>query len=381
MKLSIQTSIVACSTLFMLEGADANMNPMMLNRHAFTKSVRNVSFDDNRISSRCSDDSNDLFSSSFASSEKSYDDGCDDEFDVIEASSSYGSAEREVEMCSATAISRMNPLNNPVLKNLSRGAFLRVASDISGGTALENIKCRVTASNDGPVDATQALMDGGNGFFNLWSGTPSRTVEGALLGAVFLVGSAATKKRLLAMGASKNMAATAAGVVGGVAQAVIMTPAGMVFTSLNVNKGKPGYENDTAITVAKRIIKEKGMKGMYIGGTPMAARQASNWASRSLFTEICRTNLKLSRFGLIGEIGSGAIGGIGSCWNTPIETVRVLMQKDVSEGIPPKTFSGYINDQIEDGGVPALFRGVTPRAVQAIWQTVFMVVVPNLLGL
>lgn len=275
----------------------------------------------------------------------------------------------------------MNPLNNPVVKNLARGAFLRVASDITGGTALENIKCRVTATTDGPIEATKTLITGGNGFLNLWSGTPSRTIEGALLGAVFLVGSAATKKQVLAMGAGKNVAALAGGIVGGVAQAVIMTPAGMVFTSLNVNKGKPGYENDNAITVAKRIINEKGIQGMFIGGTPMAARQASNWASRSLFTEICRTNLKLSRFGLIGEIGSGAIGGIGSCWNTPIETVRVLMQKDVSEGVPPKTFGGYISDQMDQGGVPALFRGVSPRAVQAIWQTVFMVVVPNLLGL
>lgn len=268
-----------------------------------------------------------------------------------------------------------------MVKTLARGAFLRVASDITGGTALENIKCRVTATKDGPIEATRSLVTGGSGFLNLWSGTPSRTVEGALLGAVFLVGSTATKKQVLAMGAGKNIAALAGGVVGGVAQAVVMTPAGMIFTSLNVNKGKPGYENDNAITVAKRIIEEKGIAGMYIGGKPMAARQASNWASRSLFTEICRSNLKLSRFGLIGEIGSGVIGGLGSCWNTPIETVRVLMQKDVSEGRPPKTFDGYINGLVEEGGVPALFRGVSPRAVQAIWQTVFMVVVPNLLGL
>lgn len=270
---------------------------------------------------------------------------------------------------------------NPVLKNLARGAFLRVASDITGGTALENVKCRVTVSNDGPLKATRDICSKKGGWLNLWSGTPSRTVEGALLGAVFLVGSAATKKQVLAMGAGKNVAALAGGIVGGMAQAVVMTPAGMVFTSLNVNKGKPGYENDNAITVARRIIKEKGIEGMFVGGTPMAIRQASNWASRGLFTELCRTNLKLSRYGLIGEIGSGVIGGVGSCWNTPIETVRVLMQRDVGCGIPPKTFGQYVNDEVERGGVPALFRGVTPRAVQAVWQTVFMVVVPNLLGL
>jgi hypothetical protein len=302
----------------------------------------------------------------------------------VETATAYSTCntDKKLQLCSATSItSSMNPMNNPVIKNLARGAFLRVASDISGGTALENIKCRVTVTNDGPIQATKALMTGGNGFLNLWSGTPSRTVEGALLGAMFLVASAATKKQVLAMGGGKNIAALAGGIVGGVAQAVVMTPAGMVFTSLNVNKGKPGFENDNAFTVSKRIIEEKGVQGLFIGGTPMAMRQASNWASRSLFTEICRTNLKLSRFGLLGEIGSGAIGGIGSCWNTPIETVRVLMHKDISEGRPPKTFGAYIQTKFDEGGVPALFRGVTPRAIQAIWQTIFMVVVPNLLGL
>lgn len=300
-----------------------------------------------------------------------YEDGCDE---LLEASSVYERSndsdyknEKEVAMCAM----------NPVVKNLARGAFLRVASDISGGTALENIKCRVTASGDGPFKSTRDIMSEEGGWLNLWSGTPSRTVEGALLGAVFLVASAATKTQVMQMGAGKNLAALAGGVVGGVAQAVVMTPAGMVFTSLNVNKGKPGYENDNALTVAQRIIAEKGWAGMYIGGTPMAIRQASNWASRGLFTELCRTNLKLSRFGLLGEIGSGVIGGLGSCWNTPIETVRVLMQRDVGMGLEPKTFGGYIDAEIEAGGVPALFRGVTPRAVQAVWQTVFMVVVPN----
>jgi hypothetical protein len=218
------------------------------------------------------------------------------------------------------------------------------------------------------------------GYLGLWSGTPSRTVEGALLGALFILGSSLTKKQVLAMGGSKTVAALAAGTVGGIAQAIVMTPAGMIFTSLNVNRGRKGFENDNAITVGRRIIAEKGIMGMYIGGGPMCMRQASNWASRSCFTEIARTTLKMSQYGMIGEIGSGVIGGLGSCWNTPIETIRVLMQRDISMRKPRKTSGQYWNDIVADKGYAGLFRGVTPRGIQAIWQTVFMVVVPNIMG-
>ena len=112
----------------------------------------------------------------------------------------------------------------------------------------------------------------------------------------------------------------------------------------------------------------------------MAARQATNWASRSVFTEICRSSLNLSRFGTAGEIASGVIGGVSSCWNTPLETVRVLMQRDASNGLSDKPFRTYVREIVDEDGVPGLYRGVSPRALQATWQTVFMVVVPNILG-
>ena len=269
---------------------------------------------------------------------------------------------------------------NPVVNNLARGAFLRVASDLTGGTPLETLKCRVTISKDNAIQAYRNIVKEG-GFWSLYAGTPARTVEGALLGGAFLVGSAGTKKQIMKMTGSKTLSSLSGGIVGGILQAVVMTPAGLIFTSLNANRGKPGFENDNALTVVNRILKEKGIAGMFIGAGPMAARQASNWASRGMFTEIARTNFKMSQYGLLGEIGSGIIGGLGSCWNTPIETVRVYIHRDVSAGKNPKKFNEYISDIYEDGGVPGLFRGVSPRAVQAIWQTVFMVVVPNLMGI
>jgi len=301
--------------------------------------------------------------------------GCDE---LLEASSDENKEKIGI-LCSVNVNVGVKP-TNIVMRNLFRGAFLRVTSDLAGGTPLENIKTRVAATTDSPLQAFRGIVAGNNGFLSLWSGSSTRAVEGALLGGVFMVASVATKKQVLYIGGSKAVAALVGGIVGGVAQTVVMTPASLVLTSLNLNQDKPGYENDNSYTVARRIINEKGIKGMFIGAGPMAARQASNWSSRSMLTEIARSNLRLSRFGLVGEIGSGLIGGVGSCWNTPIERVRVLMQRDVVEGRRPKTFYSYYDHIVDEAGFPGLFRGVTPRALQAMWQTVFMVVVPNILG-
>jgi len=264
-------------------------------------------------------------------------------------------------------------------ENLVRGAVLRIASDLSGGTPLESIKCRVTTTKFSTLEAYHSIVDTG-GLGALWDGSASRAVEGALMGALFLVGSSSTKKQVVKMGGGPTLSALFGGMVGGVAQAFVMTPCGLVFTTLNVNQNKPGMENDNAFKVMKRIVDEKGFLGLYAGMNPMCLRQATNWASRSAFTEIARTQLKMSKYGLLGEIGSGVIGGLGSCWNTPIETARVFGHRDIAEGKEPKTFVGYLEQIKEEDGVPGLFRGVTPRGIQAIWQTVFMVAVPNILG-
>lgn len=263
---------------------------------------------------------------------------------------------------------------------LLRGAFLRIASDLSGGTPLETIKTRVTLSTDPMLAATRRLVDEG-GVAALWTGTSSRTVEGALIGAVFMLGRVGTQTQLKAWGAPPTVAALAGGLVGGVAQSIIMTPAGMIFTALNnQKKNKKGQATkENAVQIIRRVVAEKGLAGMFVGMQPMCIRQATNWASRSGFTELARAPLKA--YGVWGELGAGAIGGVGSCWNTPIETIRVYMQRDVAQGKNPKPMAVYWQQIVDEHGVPGLFRGVTPRAIQAIWQTVFLVVVPNMMGL
>lgn len=86
-----------------------------------------------------------------------------------------------------------------VLKNIVRGSALRIASDLTGGTPLESIKTRVTVTKDNGFQAYRHIVNEG-GIGALWAGTPSRTVEGALLGAFFMIGSVATKKQMIKMG-------------------------------------------------------------------------------------------------------------------------------------------------------------------------------------
>ena len=257
-----------------------------------------------------------------------------------------------------------------LVSTLLRGACLRIASDFAGGTVFENIKTRVTTSNETMTEAAANIVRNGGGLHALWSGSSTRCIEGFFVGAVFMLGSTLTKQRLRAMGTPPTLTALGGGLVGGIGQALVMTPAGMVFTNLNVQR-TAGNNHVNAWTVSRRIVQEQGWRGMYSGFRPMALRQASNWASRAGLTEVARSVLGLQKYGIVGEIGSGILGGVGSCWNTPIEMVRVSTQ----------TITGYWRDIYQQEGPKGLFRGVSPRALQAVWQTCFMVVVPNVMGI
>lgn len=126
-----------------------------------------------------------------------------------------------IQLCSSPAAAT----TRSIPATLARGAFLRILSDMSGATVFENVKCRVTVSKDTAIQAVAHIYRN-SGLRGFWSGASSRTVEGGLVGAVFLLSSTVTKTQVKALGASPTVAALASGLVGGVAQALIMTPAG-----------------------------------------------------------------------------------------------------------------------------------------------------------
>ena len=263
----------------------------------------------------------------------------------------------------------------PFVRTLAQGAALRIGSDMTGGLPLELIKTRLAMTGESPLAAARGIARGKGGLFELWRGTPARLFEGALMGACLFAGSTTTKSVLLKFGAEPTLAALCGGAVGGVAQTVVMGPTALLLTT-GLTNGKTMMEN------AKAIVARDGPAGLYLGSPSICFRQATNWASRQGITEAVRPVVTGALPGIAGEVASGCIGGCLSVWNTPLEAARVRIQGDNARGIKggPSTTFGAMKAVYDERGLPALFLGVGPRACQASWQTVWMVVVPTVLA-
>jgi len=156
-----------------------------------------------------------------------------------------------------------------------------------------------------------------------------------------------------------------------------MGPCTFVVTAMVTSQGKE-------VNVAKLLsttLKEKGIVGLYPGGTAIAFRQASNWASRQGFTEFFRTKIAQLKYGdpkakltKWDEASSGILGGAFSTWNQPFEVARIQMQAAAAAG--EKELPGMAKvmvNIVKDQGPLGLFKGIVPRIGLGVWQTLFMV--------
>mmetsp|Transcript_40966 Transcript_40966/g.86090 ORF Transcript_40966/g.86090 Transcript_40966/m.86090 type:complete len:216 (+) Transcript_40966:542-1189(+) len=168
------------------------------------------------------------------------------------------------------------------------------------------------------------------------------------------------------------------GAGGGCAQSLVMGPTSLVVTAC-VAASKEG-ESASAFEVAKKVLQERGIRGLYRGAPAVAMRQATNWASRQGFTEFVRQRIPIA--GALGELISGCIGGTLSAWNTPFEVARIESQSGIisnSANDHRKSLVATMGDIVEDRGLGGLYVGLIPRAGQACYQTLFLVCVPRLL--
>ena len=180
---------------------------------------------------------------------------------------------------------------------------------------------------------------------------------------------------LLAGGMDPTAAGVLAGAGGGVAQVSVMGPCTFLVT---------GAVNDPGTSVFSRVkqtYRRGGLAGFYPGGTAIAFRQATNWASRQGFTEFVRARFKLAfhdgdrdaTLTRAEEIGAGVLGGTAACWNHPFEVARIEAQTLGNAGKPVGSMVTVMRNIARVDGIGGLFRGLAPRVALGIWQTLFMV--------
>lgn len=289
-------------------------------------------------------------------------------------------------------ISPAHSLSPGVVHDLARGSALKCIADLSGGLPCEVWKSSVVLEQirahrqgEEPASSTAVLRKivqerGANG---LWSGCSARMFEGFFSGAVLLAGKETLRKTLKASPiVRKNLSPAVIGFVagagGGVAQAIVMTPSSLLVTATTANGG-------SVVAAARDILSRKGVRGVYRGSSAVAARQATNWASRQGFTELIRPRLSIA--GVPGEIVAGCLGGAFSCWNTPFEVARIESQSssfssrdtNSNDGEEHHTLFETMEDIVMNHGFGGLYTGILPRICQSCYQTLFLVTIPRLL--
>lgn len=261
------------------------------------------------------------------------------------------------------------------MANVVNGAVLQMVEAATLGLPFEVWKTRMGRFRSETTVQAFKNVYGNGGARAFWSGLDAKMVESATKGAILLVAKEGINDALLGAGVDPFTAGIAAGAGGGVFQTVTMGPCTFLVTS-KVTGGNMSTSQRITETWAKH-----GVKGFYPGGTAIAFRQATNWASRQGFTEGIREQFKKNFHGgnaaakltKTEEVTAGIIGGALSCWNHPFEVARIEAQARAATGQPAMSMTAVISSVYREAGMAGLFQGLVPRIGLAVWQTLFMV--------
>lgn len=265
------------------------------------------------------------------------------------------------------------------MRDVRNGALLQMAEAATLGLPFEVWKTRMGRfRNESTIRAFHGVYRNGGGVSAFWAGFWPKMFESATKGAVLLV----AKETLFDFGSkaglSPTVAALAAGAGGGVAQVATMGPCTFLVTA-----AVTGDQNRGLATIVKDTYRKNGVKGFYPGGSAIAFRQATNWASRQGITEWVRGKVRSRKGDQLTkgeEAMCGVVGGALSSWNHPFEVARIEMQARANAGQPPLSMIQVFRMVLKEQGPLGLFQGIIPRIGLNIWQTLFMVSLVHIIG-
>mmetsp|Transcript_47820 Transcript_47820/g.89007 ORF Transcript_47820/g.89007 Transcript_47820/m.89007 type:complete len:303 (+) Transcript_47820:129-1037(+) len=260
-------------------------------------------------------------------------------------------------------------------KNFVLGAGIQCAEAASLGMPFEVWKTRMGRHRNETTSEAFMNVYRRGGVSGFWAGLGPKMIESASKGAILMYSKEAINDVCLASGMGVTSSGILAGAGGGVSQVVVMGPCTFLVTG-----AVTGDKSVSTMDRISRTWKAQGLKGFYPGGTAIAFRQATNWASRQGFTEFVREQMKVgihkdksAKLTKTEEALSGIIGGTMSCWNHPFEVARIEAQSRADQGQKGMSMISVLTMITKEQGVAGLFKGLIPRIGLGIWQTLFMV--------
>ncbi|ORX94190.1 mitochondrial carrier [Basidiobolus meristosporus CBS 931.73] len=284
----------------------------------------------------------------------------------------------------------VSPLQTPVVKknvswsNLAIGAGVTLFEVTTLSQPFEVLKTHLAANrNDNLTTAFKKIWQRG-GFTGFYQGLiPWAWIEASTKGACLMFTASEVEYRMSTWGFSPAVAGISGGMVGGLTQAYFTMGFCTFMKTVEITRQKEAGPKTSTWTVAADVIRREGIRGINKGVNAVAVRQCTNWGSRFGLSRLAEGMIMKFRQSTdshtpltnLEKIGASAVAGALSCWNQPIEVIRVEMQSQIkSPGRPDKmTISSAAKYIYESHGMKGFYRGVTPRIGLGIWQTVCIV--------
>lgn len=166
-----------------------------------------------------------------------------------------------------------------------------------------------------------------------------------------------------------------AGLGAGVLESVVaVTPFETIKTAMIDDKRSPSPKYQGLVKGPARLVKDKGLSGIYRGVVPVTMRQAANQSVRLGSYNAMKTFIQSTKadptkpLSSAETFGVGAIAGIITVYTTmPLDTVKTRMQSLEAK----KMYSGTINcfvSVFKNEGLLTFWKGTTPRLGRLIFS-------------
>jgi hypothetical protein len=265
--------------------------------------------------------------------------------------------------------------------NIGVGAAMQVFEVATLGQPFEVLKTHLAANRgDSLFTALRKTWQRG-GVFGYYQGLfPWAVLEASTKGGVLMFAQAELDYAARVAGASAPWASALGGMGGGIVQAYTTMGFCTFMKTVEVTRHKaaPGEVHKSTFDIAREVIARDGILAMNRGVTAVAVRQCTNWGSRfgiaKAVESLFRKGDSKRELTAVERLASSVVGGTLSCWNQPIEVIRVEMQS-ASKGTQARKLNIASAAKIiyEEKGFLGFYRGITPRVCLGVWQTVCMV--------